>query len=236
MGPLTAAELLDVWDRGAGRTPPERALLLLAAACPETPFEELATWSVGVRDAHLLTLREWALGPSLAAVTACAGCGERLELAVRVADLRTDLPPGAGEPITVNVGGREVRVRRLDSADLLAAAGCADPAAAARLMLRRCTEGSIGELSDDAVDEVAAALAAADPQADVRLSLTCPCCGAGWQARFDVAGFFWEEIDAWAARTLREVHLLASAYGWRETDILALTHRRRRAYLELVSG
>jgi hypothetical protein len=33
---------------------------------------------------------------------------------------------------------------------------------------------------------------------------------------------------------VREVHLLASAYGWRESDILAMTPWRRQLYLELV--
>jgi hypothetical protein len=33
---------------------------------------------------------------------------------------------------------------------------------------------------------------------------------------------------------LRDVHELASAYGWRESEILALSPQRRQAYLELV--
>jgi hypothetical protein len=32
------------------------------------------------------------------------------------------------------------------------------------------------------------------------------------------------------------VHLLARAYGWRETDILALSARRRQSYIELIEG
>jgi hypothetical protein len=34
---------------------------------------------------------------------------------------------------------------------------------------------------------------------------------------------------------LLEVHQLARAYGWSERETLALTPRRRRRYLELVS-
>jgi hypothetical protein len=33
---------------------------------------------------------------------------------------------------------------------------------------------------------------------------------------------------------LREVHILASAYGWREDDILAMSPARRRIYLEML--
>ena len=41
---------------------------------------------------------------------------------------------------------------------------------------------------------------------------------------------------AWAVRLLGEVHELASAYGWREHDVLALSPWRRQAYLQMVRG
>jgi hypothetical protein len=33
---------------------------------------------------------------------------------------------------------------------------------------------------------------------------------------------------------VREVHRMASAYGWREADILAMSAFRRQRYLELI--
>ena len=57
-----------------------------------------------------------------------------------------------------------------------------------------------------------------------------------WRAVFDIVTFFWSEIEAWACRILREVHILASAYGWCERDILALTSARRQFYLEMVQA
>ena len=75
----------------------------------------------------------------------------------------------------------------------------------------------------------------ADPQADIRLALTCSECSLEWEATFDIVTFLWTEVDGWARRTLFEVHLLASAYGWRESDILALSAPRRRFYLEAVT-
>ena len=79
------------------------------------------------------------------------------------------------------------------------------------------------------------AMLQADPQALIELQLNCPNCGHTWTALFDIANFLWRELDAWARRTLRDVHKLASAYGWSETQILALSPTRRRLYLELVS-
>jgi len=68
----------------------------------------------------------------------------------------------------------------------------------------------------------------------VRLDLACPSCGHLGQAIFDISAIFWAEISAQARRLLREIHLLASAYGWREADILAMSARRRQAYLEMI--
>ena len=77
-------------------------------------------------------------------------------------------------------------------------------------------------------------MALVDPQADVQLALSCPACGQQWRATFDVVSFLWDELDAWARRLLREVHTLASAYHWREADILAMSRWRRQYYLDLV--
>ena len=55
----SASELVTVWELGLGLTPIERALRLLAALFPEASDEELAHFTIGERDAWLLTLREY---------------------------------------------------------------------------------------------------------------------------------------------------------------------------------
>jgi hypothetical protein len=74
----------------------------------------------------------------------------------------------------------------------------------------------------------------ADPQAEVQLALACPACRHQWQVSFDIVSYFWSEINARSQRLLWEVHALASAYGWREADILAISPQRRQFYLEMV--
>ena len=80
-----------------------------------------------------------------------------------------------------------------------------------------------------------ARIAEADPQADVEVALNCPCCQHTWQTDFDIVSYLWAELHAWATRLFREVHLLASAYGWSESDILNMSARRRRHYLEMLA-
>jgi hypothetical protein len=74
-----------------------------------------------------------------------------------------------------------------------------------------------------------------DPQADIRMQLTCPRCAHQWETLFDIASILWHEINHWAERMLLTVHRLAKAYGWSEQDILSMSPIRRQFYLELVT-
>jgi hypothetical protein len=249
MRSLSAAELLNVWERGLTQSPVQRALALLAAASDDMPADTLAQLSIGRRDARLLTLREWAFGSHIAGVTACPGCGERLEMAFDVSEIRAAPRPPAGdavreetEAIEFGTAGYALRFRLPNSSDLSAIANHADVVASRRLLFERCVLGAqhddadvpAADLPGDVVAAVIAHMAEADPQAEVQIALICPACTQRWLAIFDILSFFWHEIDDWAQRILRDVHTLASAYGWREADILALSPRRRQFYLEMV--
>jgi len=244
MQTLSSAQLLDIWERGRTQSLAERALLLLAAACPETSAEALARLSVGRRNARLLALCELTFGSCLTGLANCPRCGERLEATFTAADIRTSPADESVESLALRVGDHEVQFRLPDSLDLMALARSSDTAAARRLLFERCLLDarsqhqavSAHELPDEVVQAVAARMAQADPQADVRLALGCLSCGHRWLTAFEVVSFFWSEIDTWAVRLLHEVHTLASAYGWSEAEILALSSRRRQLYLEMVSG
>src|SRR5258708_27729608 len=93
---------------------------------------------------------------------------------------------------------------------------------------------SPGALSDSAVEQVEECLERVDPQAESLIDLACPACGHSWQLLFDIEWFLWAKVNSLAKRLLREVHVLAEAYGWTERDILALTAVRRQFYLERV--
>jgi hypothetical protein len=244
MRALSASEWLAVWECGQAQPWPERALGMLAAACPELPLETLAGLSIGQRDAWLLTLREWTFGPHLAGLAVCPRCGERLELACNVADIRVPLAEEPENTLSLQVAGYEVSFRLPTSLDLIAIAASAAAAAPHQQLLERCllavrqhgTEQASVPLPLEVEQVVVARMAQADPQADIQLALSCPGCGHHWQALFDIVSFFWNEINAWAGRLLRDIHTLASAYGWREADILALSPWRRQAYLEMVNA
>jgi len=76
----------------------------------------------------------------------------------------------------------------------------------------------------------------ADPRAEITIRLTCPACSHEWDLLFDIADFFWTEIAAKGHRLLREIDVLARAYGWTEREILSLSAQRRQTYLELLAA
>jgi hypothetical protein len=243
MRALSASRLLSVWERAHGRSQVERALALLAAACPEQTPEELARLAVGRRDRLLLTLRERTFGPRMMSRALCEECGEPVELTFEVSDIVAE-GGEADESLALQLDGYDVHFRLPNSEDVSAVSANGDAAGASRLLLARCLlrvskggeEAAPDELPEQVREEVGRRMAEADPQSDVQMALTCPACGHGWLAPFDIVSYFWDEINAWAQRTLREVHTLASAYGWREEDILAMTPWRRHAYLEMIGG
>jgi hypothetical protein len=242
MRPLSSSELLAVWDAGLAQPPLERALALLAAADDTRP-EAMASLPIGQRDGRLLTLREWTFGERVAAVTTCTGCRQDLELDFSVAQIRADAPGSGQDTMSLARDQYAVRFRTPTSADLMAIRD-AEPALWRQLLLERCVveahrDGepvAAARLPAVVVDAVVDQMAESDPQADVQLAVSCSACGRSWRAVFDIASYFWSEIDAWAGRMLREVHILASAYSWAECEILALSPRRRRIYLEMASG
>jgi hypothetical protein len=236
---LTDADLLDVWERGYGRAPWRQALLLLGAAAPVPPAE-LARLTVGRRDAELLRLRRRLFGVRLETITDCPACRKTLEVSLAVEDILHQGPPPAAAH-ELRLDGYRIEFRLPNSLDLAALAGV-EPAHRRQWLLAQCIQAAERDqtklAADDLPPEIVAALAEAlsqaDPQANVQLALSCADCGHQWQTPLDIVSFLWTELNAWAERLLAQIHLLASAYGWSEGEILSLGAWRRQAYLNMV--
>jgi hypothetical protein len=224
----SAGRLLDSWDIVRGEALPVRAAALAAFRCG-VPAADAARWSIPRRDVALFDLRAELFGDELDAVSICSACSTPLEMQVALSEIRPHTSMTlAGETFEVVVDGTSISCRRPDTDDLIAASALGDVHAARQLLIERCVDAA-----DPSVRQRAAALLPAEPT-DVHLQLTCPACGHMWQTPFDIAAFVWTEIDRWADRTLHEIHVIASAYGWTEDEILSLSARRRAAYVEII--
>lgn len=241
MAALAASQILRVWERGFALDQAQRPLAVLAEAAPDASHGELAALSIGRRDRWLLALREATFGPRFNALGSCSECGERLELAFSAADLRAGAHE-AGPPGRLSLGEFALEIRLPDSTDVAAAGECSSIATARQTIARRCIGSAQRDgvpvaaesVPDELMPQIAQRLEAADPGADTTLEASCPVCQASSELVFDIASFFWAEIEAEALRLFQDVHCIAQSYGWREADILAMTSLRRRAYLELL--
>lgn len=241
MRSLTAQDVLEIWERSQGGSATARALSLFSAACPEMTREELLAVPVGQRDRHLIELRERTFGSTLNCVVECPSCDQTLEFALDTGDLR-DGAEGrdASSELALTLDSLVLRLRLPNSADLLTVEGCDSVAQARRLLLQRCLlearrKGdaiAASKLSDDEIGAISEGMADAEPQGELLVDLQCPLCAHRWRELVDIGTYFWAELAAEASRLLEEIHALARAYGWREADILAMSARRRRTYLE----
>lgn len=257
---LSPTELLSVWEDGSTQHPIDRALTILAAACPESSRRELALLSVGRRDALLFAARSLASGPRLAGLHECPSCGGQLTFEFDGRDAFGGAGPDSDRVFELREGDFAVEFRLPDSFDLASALRQANAEEARAELLRRCVlrarddgrdadgrdddgrDAAVVDLHADGVElppqlaeAIERAMAERDPQADVRLDLTCDACAHTSQTGLDIAAFFWAEIAAAAKRLMRDVHTLARAYGWDEQTVLALGPARRQFYIEMVS-
>jgi len=242
MQSLSSEQILAVWETGREQHELDRALTLLAAGSPELSREELGALSIGERDARLLRLRALVLGPRAEGFAECPACAARLEFPVDTAAFA--LPRNqTAETHEIETEGARIRFRLPTSVDLAEVVATPDPAHGLRRLVERCVievRGDVanhsGELTSEIVEALSRAMLRVDPRAEITLALECPACGQRWQTLFDVAAFFWNELAAQARRLLREIDVIARAYGWSEREILNLSARRRQSYLELVAS
>lgn len=237
---LSASEIISTWEVGRTKHPVDQALLLLALAFPELSPTELSALTIGQRNTRLLMLRQMTLGKWAECLMYCPLCNQPLEFTV---DIETLLMPEPAEFIaTLMVDAFTLDLRLPNSQDLVALTGCADVQSGRQLLLEQCVlraecDGQAiapTHLPEQVIQAVAEAITEKDPQAEVQFVLNCSECQHSWTTIFDIVVFFWTELEAQAKRLLREVHVLARAYGWRESDILALSATRRKLYLELI--
>jgi hypothetical protein len=236
MRALTSFDCLNLWELGVGQHPLDQGMLILEEALPDAE-EAPADWPLGRRNMALAQLRCASFGPRLLGSTACARCRERLEVefdARLLADDATNQEQNLEKPIVVN--GRSFRLPT--TRDLAKAARETDARLAALRLVESCRleTGDSPAWSDEELEQIGQKMAAADPLAETRLALRCPVCENEWEENLDIVSFLWREIEARARKLLFEIHTLASAYGWTETDILSLSDHRRALYLEMAQS
>jgi len=215
----------------------------------EATRDAVRSLTVGDREALLLHLRRLTLGERLACVLSCPECQEKLELEIDVTQLLQPFQNAVLQEYELSIhreggGTTDVRFRLPDGFDqeTVASLALTDVGAAADWLLRRCvlSVSENGELAEElpaaVVERLPARMAELDSQAEINLLPTCEACGSSFSIVFDAGNYLFQELEAEAKRLYREVHLLAFHYHWSPSEILSLSTRRRRTFLELLEN
>lgn len=187
----------------------------------------------------LLRIRQAAIGDVILAEIDCRakGCGARVDISFRVSDYlestRTHTPRGVerDEAGWFRFEGGAARFRIPNGTDLAAAEQQRKPEAE---LMRRCMEPA--DLPAAVRRRIERAIESLAPLLSKRLTGTCPECGQGVEAWFDIEEYVVRELHQRAAGIYQDVHLLAFHYKWPEAQILALPYERRTEYVELLQN
>jgi hypothetical protein len=241
--PLRDARLLEAWERASAVGDSGRAAALLSVAGPELSREQWEDVGLPEVNLQLARLRQISFGSDLTAHLPCSKCGTRLEFNLDLTQIIQRLETLSEETAGSWSDGRgRFSMRTITGRDLAAVQTCSDTETARRSLLERCTEVNGLPASDESTS---AALRASESialetfarlhqAAEITCRVACVNCGHADETDLDLARFIWAEVRHRAARLLRDVHELASTYGWPEEEILRLPAQRRDKYLEMI--
>jgi hypothetical protein len=187
-----------------------------------TPIDgkKIGGWHLSKRRQGLLAVAVATKGARRFVTTSCdaPGCGEKLDLELDLLALRQDW---RGDHVEFSGG----RLRLPRPADLESLDSDAPYTLATVLFEGVPPEREGWEREAEQV------LSAADPLGDLELRAECYNCGAPIALPLSLEGFLLSELATTVTRLLDEIHVLAFAYHWTETQIMALPEARRHHYL-----
>lgn len=248
---LSSGTIVQVWEEGQPQHSIDRALTLLSLSRPGVSRRDLARLPIGRRDTMLLKMREQVFGRKLHLFAGCPACAEELELELETRDLLEESRAESDESSPVFRREWDEWIvefclpNSLDLAFALQIEGQDSEVAAYQALATRCITRleqngtavgvvKISEMPQLLLKQIEAAIAEADPNAEILLNLTCPACGEGFQELFDIVTFLWDEFSAYAKDIVYEIHVLARFYGWSESEILRMSTQRRQTYLGMI--
>lgn len=218
-------DLLDGWQSGAGE-PAQRRFTALLDGEPG----ELASDSLGQRNRRLIALlTRWVDRPVEAHVVCptCAGTNEFVLPLAAMTEL-PDPPPGA----RVDLAGHSFRLPTMEDIEELGS----DAAALAR----RCADdqklGLIPDLDSGQLAALGDKFDALDPLARLTTDFACTACDKEICAEVVLEDFVAAELTRTIDLLMRDIDVIAAAYGWSERDIATLPAERRARYVGLIAG
>ena len=189
---------------------------------------DISHWTIAKRRQGLLAISISTNGPRRFITVTCSDldCGAKMDLEITLSDFRSDWRKDTIE--VVLLADRTITVRHPTPSDLALLSSMHNPEKTelAQILL-------IGETPSESgwEEKVQQALTEADRLADLELTAACPNCGKPTATPLILETFLMGELSKEFTLLMDNIHTLAMAYNWTETDILALPENRRRHYL-----
>jgi hypothetical protein len=226
---------------GCGDLDCARLLDRLLVAAPGGSVGPGDTWTLSLsdRDRLLVALYRHHYGDRIEGSVDCSECGATFEVAFVLADLAHGLESGGitpratgpdAEGAYVLPDGRRFRLPTVE--DRMAVFGM-EPTKGADTLVSRCLLAGDPNADREALE---AAMSEAGPVLDVDLEASCAECGTVRDVRFDIRAHLLGALAAEKAWLAREVHSIATAYGWGLEEILGLPRDERRRHVRLIEA
>lgn len=260
--PVTGAEETFIHEFGDSLYPVELATALLTRCTsrigPVRSVHEdiIRDLIIGDRERLLLNLRLLTLGDRIECNLECPSpdCGKKMDLELSIGNL---LPPPV--PVETRNIERDIQVKGLNFTVIFRLPTVRDlefsvlrdssgPVSSSEHFFRNCIQelhaDSKASISMDELDstirtalrsELVVIMKELDPMSEITLRITCPNCGHEFSSTLDPTSIFTSEIRNRARMFYKEVHTLAFHYHWSESDIISMTSKKRRLYLDLLT-
>ena len=181
----------------------------------------------------LLQVRVRRLGPVMTLAFACPHCRALSEVEFRVVDYVADAAPKPAPGVEADperpgwfqLGGAGFRLPTV--ADQIEIEGDARPSA-------RLAELCLDKIDRSGRAKIERAMERMAPPLSREIAGVCAACGEKVSAEVAVAAVVVSELKRAAGAVHDDVDLIARAYHWPESQILALPQPRRRAYAERI--
>lgn len=220
-----------------------RCVLRVGSIAPVSQ-ETVREFLIGDREFLLLKIYEVTFGERLLVPLSCPfeACREPLELPLLLSKYSVEAPPATSRTFRFERQNRALHFRlptgrdqewfaRSASNDIRdGLKHLAEPEKAVQV------DTAIDSLSVDEVALIEKRLHELAPPIEVEIEANCPSCRNTFQSEIDIPFAILAEIKTTEAEVDWDVHFLASHYHWPESELLAMTPRRRRRYIELLQA
>ncbi|MEX2565514.1 MAG: hypothetical protein WD431_06200 [Cyclobacteriaceae bacterium] len=185
------------------------------------------------RDRILALLYISIYGEKIASTILCSACGQKFDLDFSLRELLNHYQP----TVSVSDNGKfqlepGISFRLPNGEDELGIQGLSGEEAEKQLFERCLLDGNF----DTDNEKVQLKMAELAPVLSMEMQAVCPECSHTQQMQFDMQSFFLTKLKQERPLLIREIHHIASRYGWSQHEILNLPRNLRKQYAALIQS